>query len=230
MPGPTCPLQEIFDRARGTYLNDADARVWLNAKLLPYFKTAYDEYQTILNNNDLETIDAIADPLVIPAGIIIYNPLPPDFVWPVKLEERDAGSTALYDMMTPLRWNINIQPTTRFNYWSFYGDAITFPEATTDREVLLYYKQLYPVLPDTSGDPVIDKITTIYGHSLSALAARTAGLIQRFALQNFSLADQCDGTWEKESFNVVNMYTKKRQAIPARPKPFRANRNGWWNV
>jgi hypothetical protein len=222
MPAPTTTLQEILDRARTIYLNDANGRVWLNEKLIPFFKTAYDELQTEYNNNDLQTIDAIADPLTITTSTIVYSPLPADFVWPVKLEERAAGSNDIYTPMSQLRWNVNIAPGSMLVWWSFYGDAITFPEHTTDREVLLYYKQLYPDLPEGSGDPIVDNTTSIYGHALSATAARIAGLIHRYVNQNQAMAEQCDATWEKEKFSVINMYTKKKQAIPARPRPFRA--------
>jgi len=221
MPAITSTVQEIFDRARGAYLNDPDARVFTNAKLVPVLKSSYDDLQTDLVANDLSTVDAIAAPAIIAAGSTSYGTLPSDFIWPVKLEERASGSTDLYNPMTQLRWTNNITIDTSLNYWNFIGDSIDFPAASTNREVLLYYKKVYPDFPTGTGDPVIDATTNVLGHSISAMAARIAEYVHRFQLQNITLADQCRADYESNKFAIINEYVKRAQAIPARPRPFR---------
>jgi len=224
MSAPTSTVQEIFDQARSVYLNDTDAKVWSNNKLLPMLKAAYDSFQTVLANNDLSTIDAIDIPAhIVLAAATTYGTLPIDFVWPVKLEERAQGSTDLYTAMVQTRWENNLKPTTTLNYWSFRGDDLLFPGATTNREVLLYYKKLYPAFPTGSGDPVIDVSTVIRGHSLAALSAKVAMLVHTFINQNTTLADLCEKTYQDETFKVVNIYIKKGQSLPARPRPYRVN-------
>jgi len=224
MSAPDTTVQIILDQSRSVYLNDPDARVWSNSKLLPMLKAAYDSFQTVLANNDLSTIDAIDVPShIIAAGTTTYGVLPTDFVWPVKLEERSPGSGSLYTPMTQMRWSSNIEAGISLNYWSFRGDEILFPDAITNREVRLYYKKLYPDLPVGSGDPIIDVSTTIRGHSLAALSAKVAMLVHTFISQNTTLGDLCEKTYQDETFKVVNIYIKKGQSLPSRPKPYRVN-------
>lgn len=217
----TSTVQEILDRARGIYLNDPNARTYPNDKLIPQLKAAYDDLQTEYQENGLSTIDEIAAPVTITAGITTYGTLPTDFVWPVKLEERIAGSTDLYTPMRQLRWEANITPDTQLNYWAYREDTILFPEATTNREVRLYYQKLYPDFPVGTGDPVIDATTNVLGHAIAALAARIAWYVHIFINQNSTLADLCMREWENEKFMVINLYVKAGQSIPARPRPFR---------
>lgn len=232
MSAPTNTVQEILDRSRSVYLNDPDAKVWSNTKLLPFLKSAYDDYQTELANNDLSTIDEVAPPLIITAGTTVYSPLPTDFVWPVKLEERLSGSDDLYTLMRQLRWTNNVRrtPDTRLDFYNYIGDAINFPEASVDVEVLLYYKKLYPLFPDQSGEPIVDKTTNVRGHAMAAISAKVAELIHRFVNQNTTLADLCEAQSKGEAFKVVNLYIKAAQAIPARPRPYRSyfRLGGYW--
>lgn len=221
MSAPTTTVNDIFDRARGVYLNDADGRVWPNAKLVPFLKASYDMYQTELANNALSTLDTIASPVTILAGATTYGTLPTDFVWPIKLEERTPGSVELYSPMYQFRWENNIRQGDILLYWSFRGDAILFPGALTDREVLLYYQKLYPDFPAGTGDPVIDKTTSVYGHALAALSAGIAAFIHKFVTQNNTMADSCNGIAKDETFKVINLYVKAAQSIPSRPRPFR---------
>jgi len=230
MPALTSTVQEIFDRCRSVYLNDPDGRVFTNSKLVPILKAAYDDLQTEYIANDLSTLDKVASPVTILAPATSYGTLPSDFIWPIKLEERASGSSNLYSPMSQLKFVNNITPDTALNYWQFMGDVINFPAATTNREVLLYYKKIYPDFPDGTGDPVIDKSTSVLGHSISAMSARIGELVQRFQLQNTTLADLCNKEWEGNVFSVVNEYVKRAQAIPARPRPFRTfwRLGGYW--
>src|SRR5215468_2490293 len=194
MAYPTATVQEIFDEARSIYLNDADAKVYKNDKLLPFYKTAYDRYQVKLLQNALSTLDAVDTPKVITAGSTTYGTLPSDFAFPLKMEERLNGSpsTTLYTPMIQSRWVQNVAVNTELNLWAFRADGIEFPGASTDRQVRLYYKRLYPQVPAQSGDPIIDVSTIAYGHAKTALAAKIAGLLQRHINQNITLADSAD--------------------------------------
>jgi len=221
MSAPITTVQDIFDRARAVYLNDFAGRVWPNDKLAPFLKSAYDNYQTILVNNDLSTLDAIASPVTILAGATDYGTLPTDFVFPTMLQERASGSTDLYVNMQQRRWTNNTKADDSLNYWAFIGDAITFPAALTDRQVLLYYKKLYPAFPDGTGNPIIDATTVVRGHAMAALSAEIAAVIHFFVSQNTTLAQMAHQVYEDETFKVVNMYVKSAQAIPSRPRPFR---------
>lgn len=206
-------VSNLLETARKAYLNDPAANKYTNSVLLEHLKTAYNELETALEANDIGTKNAIAPLKVISIGIKEYNPLPIDYMWPVRLEERLSGSTDLYQSMEKRTWEPQTAQTDSLLYWVDRLDKILFVGATTARDVILYYQRMFPAL-NSATDRVLGKAEMF-------LYAKTAALAFIFIDQNLTLAEQADNIAQKNLNDVINIQVKKRQSQPTRRRPFR---------
>jgi hypothetical protein len=204
--------KSLMDRARNVYLNDASAQLFTDAKLLPLLREAYGFMETELEENGVPTKNVIADTKIIPSGVTQYLPLPKDFIWPIKLEERLAGSSDLFQPMTQKRWTPQLLQSDKLIYWDWREDEIFFLGATTNREVKLYYQKTFPSLDD------IDAV--VLGKAEQYLVAKMAALAHIFIQQNETLASIADQAANNNISQIINIQTKKSQALPVRRKPY----------
>jgi len=204
--------QDIMDAAREVYLNDSSATLFTDAKLLPLLRQVYSFMETTLQGNNIPCGHKIATPKVIPAGTTEYTPLPSDFMWPIKMEERLNTSTDLYQPMAQKRWEPQLQQTDKLHYWIWREDRIFLLGANTDREVLLYYYRTFPSVQD------VDEI--ILGKAEQYLIAKLAAMAHMFYQQNDTLAKICNDAAEGNLQQIVNIQTKKSQSLPTRRKPY----------
>jgi len=208
-------VSDILNDARQVYLNDTAGARFTNDKLLPHLRVANGMLETDLEENDVQCKNQISTPLVITAGAVKYQFLPPDFVWPIKMEERLSGSNDLYSPMVQRVWEPQTTVTDKLIYWVWRGDEIYFKGANTDRDVLLYYQRaFYPI------NAVED---AVWGYGREYLAAMTAALAHEFISQNETLAGRCKEIADGHRDSIVNIMTKKRQSMPVRRKPYMPN-------
>lgn len=209
---PTVIVQDIMDSARNVYLNDSGAVLYTNAKLLPYVKMASDFMETNLEENNISCKNEMEVGIPVLAGVTELLPLPADFVWPIMLKERGLGSSDLYSDMNQRPWEPEISPGDRLTYWSWRTDKIKLVPATTDREVKLYYQCSFPII-NVAND-------SVYGYAKQYLIAKTSAMAYMFIAQNTTASEIANLQAEKNMDQVVNIQSKKSQAMPSRRRPY----------
>lgn len=205
-------VSDILDSCRQTYLNDSAGGIYTNAKLLPHLKVASGFLETELEENGVPCKNEISVPFTINIGDTEVRPLPPDFVWPVKLEERLAGTTDLFVPMIMRAWEPQASKTERLQFWTWRKDRIFLLGATTTREVTVYYQAVLNII-NTVNDAV-------YARAEQYLTAKTSALALFFSGQNDTIAQQCDRIAEKNIDQVINISVKKQQGMNYRRKPY----------
>ncbi len=203
---------DVLDSARRVYLNDPNAQTYTDAKLLPHLKEAVGFLETTLEENDIQCKNSISAPYTILAGVTELISLPPDFVWPIRIEERLKGTTDLYVPLLMRAWEPQAAKTDRLQFWVWRLDRILFLGATTDREIILYYQASFP--------PINTVDDRTYNYARPYLVAKVAAFAHEFLAQNESLAKQCNDVAEANLAQVVNINTKKKQALVYRRKPY----------
>lgn len=205
-------VSDILDSCRRTYLNDPSAGIYTNDKLLPHLKTASGFMETELEENGVPCKFQISAPFTVAIGGTEITPLPADFIWPVKLEERLAGTTDLFVPMIMRSWEPQASKTERLQFWTWRKDRIFLLGATTNREVVVYYQCLF--------NPINVVNDAVYARAEQYLTAKTAALVLMFSGQSETLAAICDKAAEKNLDQVINISIKKQQGMNYRRKPY----------
>lgn len=133
-----------------TKLADAAQGTWTNVVLLPCLQSAYDELETLLNIAEVPLQKKRSAVITVEIGDTELDEYPADFIEPIKLEERNMGSTDLYAPMTRTEWDINAVPGPVLGYWDYRDNKILFLGATTDRDVRVYYVRSLTPLSSSS--------------------------------------------------------------------------------
>jgi hypothetical protein len=217
---------DVFEGARSPFLNDAGANLYTDAVLLPHLKVANEELEQILligGSPVQRVVDAIISAPVGTTNISIAGnpPLPDDFLIPQSLHERTAGDTAQsWYEMTPKNFEPENQvPTTSFIYYAFRNNAIYFPAATVDREILLKYDRQLAVVVGANS-PIDFYLAKRF------LCARVAELAARYTGQNPAYADQImirDVLPRKD--DIERIYILQGQTVRSRRPRFTVKRN-----
>jgi hypothetical protein len=203
---------DILQTVREVYLNDPQITQYTDTKILPYLKEAYGFLATDLEKNNIQCGHAISEPLLVKAGATTFSEIPGNFMWPVALEERLAGSTDVFIPMIQRRWPPQVLQTDKLVYWTWNAEEFSLLGATTDREVLIYYHKKFPALVDVN--------SYVLGKAEQYLTAKTAALVHLFLAQNTTLAQQCDALAESNQQEIINIFTKLQQSMPVRRKPY----------
>lgn len=200
---------DCFSRARAL-LNDNNAILYGDDRLLPYLVTAYDELQQELVINEVPVLSEISAFITVPASTLDLSALSPsDMVKPVALSERPVGSTDLFQDMTEKQWEPEEQQTNRLNYWVWREEIIHLLGSTADRQVKIKYKKALSAL---SGPGSIIGVA----NSKNFLGARCAGLAARYIGENPSRADKIDLLSDEELQTLLGTSAKDRQSMPVR--------------
>lgn len=206
-------VADVLLSARGVYLNDPAAVRLPDTKLFPALKVAQGMLETSLEENGVQCKNKEASIKVI-AGVKVLNPLPADFIWPVKLDERVAGSSDLYTPMIQRRWTPQEAQGPSLKYWIWNNDQIQLLGATTNRDVLLYYQAIFPTLNAVSDG--------VYNYAAEYYAAKIAWFVHTFIEQSPTLADSCNDIANGHLDQIIRIMVKKRQSMPVRRRPFRS--------
>jgi hypothetical protein len=196
-------------------LNDRDQVQWADADLLPYVKLAFKEFSLRCREHGLESVKEVSAKVAIPTSkttITISDIL--DLSYPIKLEERASGSTDLYEPMTELSWEPQLDKSDSLLYWNWREDEIKLVGATTAREVLVYYKKLFTEVSTTSTAITITDASLFLSHKAGALCAALAG-------GNFERAAALNESAEQHIESYFNAQVKSKQATTIRHRGYR---------
>lgn len=198
---------DCFSRARAV-LNDNNAILYGDSRLLPYLVMAYDELQQELALNEVPVLSEVSTILDVAAGAVTV-PAISDMVKPVELGERADGTNDLFEDMTEKPWEPEELPGTKLRYWVWREEQIQLIGATTNREVKVKYKKSLSPLTGPGSIVAVSNAKNFLGVRCGALAARYIG-------ENPSRADQLDVLADEELQTVLGTSAKDRQSMPVR--------------
>ncbi len=206
-------VQDVLDRARQVYLNDASALTYSNTTLLPYLKQAYDDLQGALERNNLQYKNAVAD-IKVPANSKSLS-LPGNFYLPIELFERPFGSSTanVWVPISKKEFEPLRDPSNVIGEYAFRQGEIFFVGATSDVEVKLRYQEMFPSLKDGT--------SLIRGDALNYLAARVAALAHLFISGIETLARAANDIADESLDDIILTNVKKTQSLVARRRPYR---------
>jgi hypothetical protein len=196
-------------------LNDPTGSIYPTVALMPLLNKAYRELQVKLGSFGVGTTREVIKGVPLPVGTKVLddgNGLPTDFLYPVELGERLAGSGAKYTLMVETEWESDKDQQDLLFYWSWREESIKFVGALTDRELLIrYYKSLVPLTDTTTPIQISESQTW--------LAQRTASIAALLLGSNPSRAEALmqdlygsQGPWE----DLKSTKVKRLQNIPVR--------------
>lgn len=207
-------VSDVFTEVRAL-LNDVQARVFTDAKLLPHFKRAYLQLTQKLRRNGHQASEAIDNNRLITAGIIVYPSALTDMMRPVQMMERAQGATEEdYIPMEEKTWEPATVPTGTLRFWVWRNNTINFLGATVNREVKLrYLKYFTPITAVTDTIQIQD--------SQMFLAARTASYAAFYIGQNQTRSIELKDQSILDLDDLLGIFAKERQHLPARRRSYR---------
>lgn len=215
---------EVMDLA-GALLNDPSVRIFTYTKQLPYLKMAYDELGQLLEENNVEAINALSTALTITTAMTDIGgntgpALPSDLILPETLYERLSGSSSDYIEMK----KVDFLPTTvtltnDLIWWAWQNQVINFSGALTNRQVKIEYLGNTLVAVSSQTSPIY------LFNAKNFLAERTAALCADFIGEDTERAQKLNGLAGSSLDRVININVKGEQATPVRRRPFLASYN-----
>jgi hypothetical protein len=203
-------------------MNDQTRAVYTNTVQLPYFKMAYAELADELKDNNVPISNRTSVGLPITQGMIDIGgptgpPLPIDFIEPLALWERTAGTTNDFMLMDRRQFLPKTSTLTSFlQVWTYINQIITLLGTNGDIEVKIDYV----------GDPfanIVNENSLILVHNAeNFLKYRNAALCAEFIGEDESRASSLNNNAGRELETLLNIAIKSEQSIYTRRRPFRA--------
>jgi len=196
-------------------LNDPSGSIYPDVALLPLLNKAYRELQVKLGALGIGTTREVIGTVPIPVGLLSLDDgsgLPTDFLYPVELGERPAGTSEQYVRMEEKEWDPDTPQLDNLRYWTWREDSLKFIGAKTARELLMrYIKTLIPLTDP--GTPIqISESQTWLAQRTAALAALLLG--HNPTRSDALMTDLYSGNGPWEDFKATKI--KRLQNIPVR--------------
>ena len=216
---------QVLTSAR-TYLNDDDATLWPDARLLPKLQEAHRELALRLLLNGVPVTNALTAVLTVPANTVdgqnvdmsTVSGYPTDIVEPIWLKERTVGQTNQdFVDMTEVDFLPNLQKSTELVWWTWFQEKIFLLGALNDVQVQLRYRRGLTT-PITVNDP----IGVLYGELF--LSRRTAAIAVestgKDAARALNLTQEANNHFD----TIRRAAIKEMQNLPARQRPYHRGR------
>lgn len=210
----------VFDEARSVYLNDVNATIYTDTILLPFLKSAYEDFRNECALNGISEGYRVASPKTIAIAAVTYGTLPTDFLLPLRLEERTSGSTDLYIPMQEVRLLPQVQQTAQLTYWNWADSAINFVGSTSSNQVLLTY--YWDFTPDATTTGTAD----LRANGRAYLSARLSAKLKLFVEQNQTQSAACNTVAEEQLKKIIGIMVRNRISVPVRQIAF-GRRRAW---
>jgi len=204
---------DAFNSAR-SYLNDINAQIWTDGKLLPHLKEAHRDLQLALWLNGLPVLRERSAVINVAANAVdLGSTQPADLLEPTKVMERTQGSTEDWVHMDETDFEPDIDKATTLKYWAWREEKIVFVGATTNREIKLFYMKSL-TLPTTASSTLGFIFAEIFlGPMTAQYASRSVG--------NSTLADETLSAAREKLDMVIRANVKGQQNLPVRRRPYR---------
>lgn len=220
-------VSAVLDESR-VLLNDQAAKLYTNTVMLGVFKKAYRELRQQLADNGISTTRELSEEFTIPTDFLEMTfastpPLPPNFLYPIKLEEKLPGEPDNnYVTMTETVWSPDISPDGRLRYWDWRQNILHFPSNTGT--IILRIK-FWGELPEIT-DPATDEVAIL--DSETFLAARCASIAATTIGGSPTKGEILQNDASAALAILLSTAVKNRQATPTRRRPFRGFRSTFW--
>lgn len=203
-------------------LNDPSGNIYSDASMLPLLQKAYAELQTKMMLNGLPVMKEASTAVTVNAGTLSLSDgagLPSDFIYPIELGERPAGSVATvrYEDMDEMDWEPDTPATDRLLYWNWREEEIKFIGATTNREVRIRYMKGLTRITATTTPLAVNNCTTF-------LAARSAAIAALVLGSNPSRAEALNADAGMALTDLLGILVKRGQGLGIRRRVNRYRR------
>lgn len=205
----------VADESR-ILLNDVGKQLYTDTILLPYVNKAYEELQSDLNKNGIQTTKEVSALFIVTAGVapvLTTNDIT-NLIQPLALFERPSGSTSLFNEMIEKDWEPEIDRTDQLRYWVWRENEIKFVGALIDVQVKVRYRKSLSTL--ISGASAIGIIG-----AKQFLAARAAAVAAFAVGGSETRATTIQADAENELAKFITSEVKRNQRLVVRRKPFR---------
>lgn len=156
-----------------------------------------------------------------------FPTLPADFLWPLRLRERQSGTTNPYRPMFMARDGLQSRPQSIFfRDWYYAQDKLQFNGATLVNDIELMY---VPFLPDIQPDAILP-----LGEQ-QILILRSSNAIAAFTLAEFAssrgspLAGDIRNIGELHLRDLLNSDAMQKQRGNCRRQPYSRRAHSGWN-
>lgn len=216
-------------------MNDTNQVQYTNENCLPYLNIALRDLQEIFEQNGITYTYEVSDAIEVPAGTDVvrrtFGPpqLPSGLIEIKQLWERQHGVDPYIPMVRKefLPHNLEGPATSQFGIWAWINDEIRLLPASQDNDLKIDYIKSMFTLPLT-----LDQINFNFPfvNCEQYLAFRTASLCSLYIGENETRAQFLSSDAEIAKDRVLTIWTKGKQSITTRRRPFRASykgRRGW---
>lgn len=195
-------------------LNDPSASIYNSTVVLPFVAMAAKELEGILEVNEIPILKQRSSVLSVLALAVELASYPVDFVEPISIEERDAGSTDLFTEMVESEWEPNATPDVDLRYWNFRDGKIKFLGATTPRDIRLKYIRNITVIAavGTNLEPVGARLF---------LASRAAQMVEKDVMNSPTKALEREQEVKDNKDMLIRRLVKNKQGVGVRRRPYR---------
>jgi len=219
------PLSTALSQAR-SHLNDDQALLWPDPKLIPKAQQAFNEMQAKLLLAGIPIMNAQTVVITIPAlttddlnldmsTVVGY---PTDMILPIWMKERQVGDQfSDFVDMSECDFIPNVDKDIYLYYWAWIGQTIFLRGALVDTQVQLRYQRLLP-LPQLNTDSTSVILCELF------LAYRIASLC-KFTIGDDKSGERLQNQALTNLDQIVRMSVKELQNLPAARQPYhRGNR------
>lgn len=206
---PTVTAAGVMDKS-AAFLNDTGLTLYTYAVQLPYLKIANTELEQILISLGTQQ-QKVKTTTMSYTALASTITLPTDLLVPLKLWDRESGSTiANWNPLTERDFEPEQDPVVGLTYWAYRNNNIYFSKSSTNRDVQIQYERMLSIVSSTSSN-IDDYLLTNY------LASRTAEMCARFIGMNETVANSIrDNEVGRASDALYSMLVLGEQGTPAR--------------
>lgn len=214
---------DVFKAAR-THLDDDDAAVWTDPRLMPKLQVAFRELQVKLQINGAPVLFQTTATLTVPANtsdLTLLGSYPTDIVEPISVYERDPGQAVRdFAEMTESDFPPLIDPANNIHYWAWIGEHLLVSPSTQISEVLIRYTKSLTT-PTAVNDPIGIQFGDLYlGYRVAALAVASPTGNKIYGMRTMQL----DSFANKFLEQIVTNVTRHAQNLPAKRRGYHRSR------
>jgi hypothetical protein len=201
---------EVMDEA-AALMNDAGKFTWGYVQLLPYLQRAYRTLELHLFLNGSRTLKEVSTTIPIQDGDIAVV-TPSDFVQPISMQERAAGTLDSYSDVTEADWDQDPKSDS-IVFWTFREEVLKINPPRTDREVRLRYRKgLLTITSELSPINILLSKPYLSAKTAANASAFGASNAERAAILNTE-ANDCLGM-------LLNSEIRNQQGLKFRRRPY----------